>query len=506
MFSEQWQDIRYAACVLIAAPGFAIAAIISVGCGIGMGTTVYSQLDSFIFRPVPGIVDSPSLVAIRAAVSFPAYEAFRDKSEQYDDVAAYMGPIPMARNDSRPPVRLWGQFVTTNYFHTLATPAQLGRVFGAEEARRGIGPLAVISDKLWHEQWRAAPDVIGESVRLNGRLVTIIGVAAPGFRGASPLMSAADIWIPLTVDPAFAPELGSDVLNDRDASRFSVIGRLRPGVSAGEAEARLDTVLKQVADTTADDPGARGRRVVFVPGGRRLPLRDVDLPALIAVPAVLVGLMLWIACSNVGTMLVARAHARRMEIAIRLSVGANRWRLVRQLLTESVLLALGGGVLGFLIALWLRNWSARSMKDFAPGFVDLTFPLDWAAMLFTFFLSLLSGVMFGLAPALQATRGDLTQSLKPGSSWRLGGFRWFGTRNILVLQQVAGSLMLLLITGFVVLGIQRSSSVDPGCDTRNLYMMSVDPLRDGYAVEEAEDFLGKIRDRIKRMPGVADAK
>ncbi len=505
MLTQLWQDIRYAARVLIASPGFMIAAIVSVGCGIGMATTIFSELDSFIFRAVPGIINSPSLVAVRTPISFPAYEAFRDKSDQFADVAAYLGPVPMARNDSHPPVRLWGQFVTPNYFQTLGTKAQMGRLFGPDEARRGIEPVAVVSEKFWREQLGGSPDVVGKTVRLNGRLVNIIGVASEKFQGASPLMSAADIWIPLTVDPAFAPELGGDVLEDRDQSRFAVIGRLRDGVVQSEAEAKLDTILKQVADIKVDDPGKRGRQVVFVPGGRRLPVRDVDLPALIAVPTILVGLMLWIACSNVGTMLVARAHARRTEIAIRLSLGANRSRLIRQLMTESVLLATGGGVLGFLIALWLKNWSDRSMKDFAPGFVDFGFSIDWSALIFTFLLSLLSGVMFGLAPALQATRGDLTQSLKRGSTWRLAGFRRFGMRNMLVLQQVAGSLMLLLITGFVVLGIQRTSSVDPGFDTRNLYMMSIDPLRDGYSGETSEIFLTKVRDRVKRTPGVIDA-
>ncbi len=426
-FSQIWQDVKFAVRVLAGSPGLVLAAAISVGCGIGMGTTIFSQLDGFIFRPVPAINDSPSLVAMRGATSYPVYEAFADKSEQFSNLAAYMGPIPLARNDSHPSVRLWGQFVSPNYFDVLGTTAIQGRVFGPDETNRGIQPVVIISDRLWREQFGASAQIVGQTIRLNGRPVTIIGVAAPQFQGASPLMSLADIWMPVTVDPTFAPELANNILEDKKQNSFAIIGRLRPGVVSSQAEAKLDAILKQVSDIKGDDAAKRGRQVVFVPGGRRLPIRDADLPATLGVPIVLVGLMLWIACSNVGTMLVARAHARRKEIAIRLSMGANRIRLIRQLLTESLLLALLGGVVGIVIALWLQNWSASAMKDFTPDFMSFDYRLDWRALIFTFLLTLAAGLMFGLAPALQSTRGDLTQALKKGSTWHVAGFRWFGT-------------------------------------------------------------------------------
>jgi predicted permease len=442
---------------------------------------------------------------MRGATSYPVYEEFRDRSEQFSDVAAYLGPIPMARNDSHPPVRMWGQFVTPNYFEVLGTRTIFGRTFGSDEAARGIQPVAIISERMWREQLNASPQVVGQTIRLNGRAVTIVGVAAERFQGAAPLMSSADVWMPLTVDSAFAPELGGNLLDDKKRASFTIIGRLRSGVVPSEAEAKLDAILKQVSDIRSDDASKRGRQVVFVPGGRRLPIRDADLTAVLGVPLVLVGLMLWIACSNVGTMLVARAHARRKEIAIRLSLGANRSRLIRQLLTESILLAVAGGIVGIILALALQNWSANAMKDFTPDFVNLDYRLDWQALVFTFVLTLISGMMFGLAPALQSTRGDLTQSLKLGATWRLASFRRFGTRNLLVLQQVAGSLMLLLITGFVVLGIQRAASIDPGFETNNLFMMSVDPLRDGYSPNMTETWMSRIRERVKRLPGVVYA-
>jgi putative ABC transport system permease protein len=502
---ELWADARYAFRMLAASPVFTIAAIVSVGCGIGMSTSVFSQLDSFVFRPVPAIANSPELVALQNPVSFPAFEAIRDDSGQFSEAAAYMGPVPIALNDSHPPIRIWGQFVTPNYFEMLGVHTVLGRPFAVEETKRGIPPVAVVSEKLWRQQLGGTPDLVGRTVRLNGHPVAIIGVAAVDFHGASPMMSAADIWLPVTVEAAFAPELGDGVLEDRKKSVFSFIGRLRPGVDASAAQATIDTIIKQIADVRQDDPAARGRLAVLIPGGRRLPIRDKDLPAVVALPSILVGLMLWIACSNVGTMLLARSHARRREIAIRLSLGASRGRLIRQLLTECVILAVLGGAGGFCFAIWMQRWSANSMKDFAPSFVNFDTILDWKALAFTFVLSLVSGVLFGLAPAWQATRTDLTQSLKKGSTWAISGFRWFGTRNMLVLQQVAGSLTLLLITGFIVLGVQRTTSIDPGFDPRNLYMMSVDPLRDGYSDATTEEWFKGIRERVRRIPGVIDA-
>src|SRR5579884_1280302 len=205
IISDLWQDVKFALRVLTSSPGLVLAAAISVGCGIGMGTTVFSELDAFIFRPVSAIHDSPSLVAMRNPTSYPVYEQFRDKSDQFSDVAAYMGPIPLARNDSHPPVRVWGQFVTPNYFQMLGTTTILGRTFGKEEERRGIQPVAVISEKLWREQFNEMKDVVGSTIRLNGKPVTVLGIAAAKFQGAAPLTSAADIWLPLTTDPTFAP-------------------------------------------------------------------------------------------------------------------------------------------------------------------------------------------------------------------------------------------------------------------------------------------------------------
>jgi predicted permease len=235
-----------------------------------------------------------------------------------------------------------------------------------------------------------------------------------------------------------------------------------------------------------------------------IPLRDQDRAAASSFPAVLVGLMLWIACSNVASLLMARAAGRRKEIAVRLAMGASRSRLVRQLLTESIMLSLMGGVAGFLLAVW-SNSSMDWIRPMLPEFVNMRIVSDWTGLVFTIVLSTVTGALFGLAPALQATRQDIVTGLKVGPGMRLPGYRWFSTRNMMVLQQVSGSLVLLLMTGFIVIGVQRSAAPDLGFDPRHLCRMSLDPVREGYTAEGTRDFMGKLPERIRRLPGVKSA-
>ena len=247
-----------------------------------------------------------------------------------------------------------------------------------------------------------------------------------------------------------------------------------------------------------------GRRITLVAGGRLMPIRDEDLPVVMGFPLILVGVALLIACSNVGTLLLARGSARAREIAIRLSVGASRGRIVRQLITESTILALLGGVVGFAFAWWsisTTDW----IELMIPEYMTFELEISWAALLFTLGLSILSGILFGLAPALQAAKADVAPALKSGADMRMKKYRWFSMRNGLVLQQVAGSLMLLLLTGFVVLGFARSGNIELGFDVRNLYMMSLDPVRDGYSGEQAKEFFSRLPEQIRRIPGVRHA-
>ena len=491
---ELAQDTRYAMRMLARSKGLTIASIVSIGIGIGLTTTTFSQLESLILRDIPTVGNPDELVSSLRPVSYPDYEHFRDNSGQFSAIAAYIAPVPFVAKTNDQSSRVWGHLVTPNYFDVLQTGAVMGRTFAGPERVQGSPATVVVSHRFWRGRLGGDPDVVGSTLRINGYQVTVIGVAEEDFFGALPVLAATDIWLPTTMDSRIAPELGSDKLRDRDIAAFSVLGRLSPDVTRQGAEAALDAMIRQQEVDAGETDIREGRRITLVAGGRLIPIRDEDLPVMVGFPLILVGVALLIACSNVGTLLLARGSARAKEIAIRLSVGASRGRVVRQLITESTILALLGGVAGLAFAWWsisTTDW----IEPMIPEYMTFELEMSWAALLFT----------FGLAPALQAAKADVASALKSGADMRMKKYRWFNMRNGLVLQQVAGSLMLLLLTGFVVLGFARSGNVELGFDVRNLYMMSLDPVRDGYSGEQAKEFFSRLPEQIRRIPGVRHA-
>jgi len=498
------RDARYGARMLVAAPGFTMAAAACLGIGIGVVTSIFAELQSTIFKATPGVAAPASLVSFQAPVSFPDYEEYRDHSGQFESVSAFLAPVPFVLSVDGRPERIWGHIVTPNYFQVLGVSPVAGRLFGTEEARPGC-TAAVISHRLWMTRFGGRPELIGSTVRVNGQPVTILGVAGRDFGGATPLLAVADFWIPTTAPARIAPELEGDVLRDRGVKTFQVVGRLRPGITVTEAEAALDALARRL-EVAHDDPDRfrGGRRVTLLPGGRVYPIRDQDLPVVVALPAVIVGLILLMACGNVATMLVARGASRQKEIAIRLSLGAGRARLVRQLLTESALLALLGGVASLLFVVGAFSVLNR-FASILPDQMHFEIRADW----WTFFAALAttgaSALLFGLAPALQATRGAIVTALKSGVPLRLRAHGWLSLRNVLVVQQMAASLTLLLLTAFVVLGVQRSKSIKLGFEPGNLFLISIDPVRDGYTPRQAADLFAQLPDRVRRIPGVSRA-
>ena len=379
----------------------------------------------------------------------------------------------------------------------------LGRAFDETRQQRGGAPEAVVSYRFWQTQLASDPGAIGSTLRINGHACTVLGVAPPDFLGQSPMIFPADLWMPVTVDAAIAPELAGNALERRNLKMFHVVGRLQPGITTARVETELDAVTRQLEQEYADPQRNRpGQRVQLVPGGRVTPVRPQDLPKLTAFPIVLVGLILLLACSNVANMMLARASGRRREIAVRLALGASRARLVRQLLTESMLIAGGSGLLGLGLTLCLLRWSAQ-IKMPLPIPINVEITPDGRVLFFALILTLLTGLAFGLVPALQATRQDLTPALKEGGAANLQRYRGLSLRNGLVLAQVSASLMLLLLTGFMVLGFHRTSGIDPGFNPRNLYLISLDPMRDGYSGEQSAAFFQKLSDRVKGLPSVA---
>jgi putative ABC transport system permease protein len=346
----------------------------------------------------------------------------------------------------------------------------------------------VIGHNLWQLRFGGDPRIVGLGIRINGQPLEVIGVAQPGFVGASPTTAMAEIWIPTTAPARIAPELAASA--ERRSANFSVIGRLAGGVSYAQAEQALEPVVRQL-EQIHNDPNkdSKERRVRLLPGGRMFPVRDEDLPRAMGFPFLLVALVLLMACGNVANLLLARSVPRRREMAVRLSPGAGPGRIVRQLVTESMLLSLIGAVGGVVLAIWFTS-VIGSTRPMLPSYVHFETRLDWRSLLMAALIAAGSSFVFGLIPALRSSRTNVHAGLTSRSASGAGGRRWFNMRNVLVFQQVAVSTVLLLLTGFVVVGWQRSAGVELGFEPANLYLVNLDPVRDGYSPVRRRNFSG----------------
>lgn len=505
--SEMRGDMRYGARALRKSPGFALVGILSMGLGIGLSTNVYSTKWATLFRTLPGAANASRLVMIQAAAddlapeSYYYIEQFREQKSQFTGVAAFEFGIPfnvtVQGNLNAKPERVFGQLVSPDYFAVLGVQAQRGRVLDAAEDRTGDANI-VISDRFWRTRLNESPNAVGQVLRLNGQIATIVGIAPKDFHGAMGVIPA-ELFVPITAPAAIAPELGNDVLHQRKAREFLALMCLAPGVTIDSAEAALDAITRRLDEQDSLLPMRtdKGRSVTLVSAGTNVPIPRKIKPALIGFFVALMGLVIALACMNLANMLMARGANRRKELAVRLSVGASRFRLVRQMMAEGILLSMLGGIAGFMFAYGLQALT----RHFTP---PMTVPvvrspgLDWRSGVFAFGVALLCGIGFTLAPAWQATKTDLAPALKEGSALALPGYRRLGLRNLLMVTQVAASLTLLLMTGFLVIGISRSSSVETKFDPSTMYMMSLDPVRDGYTPQKTEDLFEKLPGALKR--------
>ncbi len=501
--SELRGDVRYALRRLIQSRGFALVGILSMGLGIGLTTTVYSSKWQLISRDLPGAAHARRLVMPDKAVSYYDVEHYRAEHALFAGVAAFQIRIPfnvtLPGDASGKPQRVFGQLVSSDYFSVLGVRPQRGRLLDAAPDRPGDPPVVVITDRFWRNRLNAASDVLGRTVRLNGHPATIVGITPTDFNGALAI-PPAELFVPITAPAALAPELGNDVLHQRHAKEFLAMICLAPGASIESAEAGLEAITRHLdaQDTSLPAHRDKGRRMTLVPAGTMVPIPRTVRPVIAGFFVVLIALIMAIACMNLANMLLARGANRRKEIAIRLSVGASRSRLVRQMMSEGILLSLLGGTAGFALAYWLSVLNSQ-VNPASGEQTDLT--LDWGAAVFAFALAILCGIGFSLAPALHATKADVAPALKQGSALQLPGYRRFGLRNVLMVVQVAGSLMLLLITGFLVLGISQVSSVQTRFDPHTMYLLSLDPVRDGYAPEKAQALFEQLPRRLKATGG-----
>jgi predicted permease len=510
--SEVRGDIRYAWRGLRKSPGFALVGIVSMGLGIGLTTNVYSSKWQVLFRELPA-ANAKDLVMFQesadgdlAPVSYYYVEQYRQQKKLFTGAAAFQTGVPFNttfQDDvTAKPQRIYGQLVSADYFSVLGVQPQQGRVLSPELDKAGDAPVVVITDRFWRNRLNSSPDAVGQVLHLNGQPAIIVGITPKGFNGALSI-NPSELFVPITAPAALAPELANDVLHQRHAKEFLAILCMAPGVTVDSAEAALDAITRRLdEEDTASLPRIdKGRRITLLSAGTRIPMPRKLKPALIGFFGALMGLVITLACMNLANMLMARSANRRKELAIRLSVGAGRFRIVRQMISEGILLSMLGGIAGFALAYLLSVLNTH----FAPPLtlpIESNFLLDWHAGAFAFGLAIACGIGFSLAPALQATKADLTPALKEGSALRLPGYRRLSLRNILMVVQVAASLMLLLMTGFLVMGISKSSGIETKFDPKTMYLLSLDPVRDGYSAEKSQALFEKLPELLKNSGAV----
>lgn len=500
------QDVVYALRMLAKSPGFTAVALLSLGLGIGMCCAVLAECQAIV-GPAPGLRDPATLATfIWTQVSYPYFERYRDARQTVASAAAVMGPVPFAVAFNGDKIaraeRVSGHLVSPEYFTTLGVTPAAGRVFGPETEKPGLAPVVVVSDRFWRTHLGADPHAVGRSLRLNGSMATIVGIGPRDFLGIWP-QSPADLFVPVTCGVSLAPELSGDPLHRTDREIFRVVFRLAHGVTLPAAEAALDSMTRLLDRETGARHGRdrKGRVVRLMPAGTVGYARPEQHALVDTFNVVLWALVLSLVCANLAGLLLARGSQRRREIAIRLSVGASRARLVRQFLTESVLLSFGGGLAGIVLAYWITHvLSSLPLPSQIP--LEFNCRIDLHVLAITLAIALAAGITFGLAPALYATGTDIGVTLKQGAQAPLRGYRRFGLRNLFVVAQMAASLMLLLITWFVALAFLSTARVDTGVEVANLNLVSLDPVRDGYSPEAAAALFANLPGELSRIDGV----
>jgi predicted permease len=502
------QDLRYAGRMLRRSPGFTIAAALSLALGIGANTAIFSLVNAVLFARLP--VEAPErLVRLYTsdarnpgynATSFPNYRDYRAQaSSVLADVAAYdWAPLSLASGGE--PEFLFGQIVTANYFDVLGVRPALGRGFLPDEDQHSV-PVAVLSHGLWQRRFGSDPGIVGRNVEMNGMAFTVVGIAPAAFTGLD-VGARPELWLPMGLHARVITN-DAEAYDDRRTLQFNVFGRLRDGVGIEQAAAAVKTVGERLA--AAYPAENKDRYGTLVPLGLATLDGDTRQMARLAAGVLMtvVAFVLLIACANVANLLLGRASARRREVAVRLSLGATRGRLVRQMLTESALLSTVAGVLGLLVGSW-GYALLLGLRPESPVAFDLTGRLDPRVLAFTLAVAVASGVLFGLVPALQATRAELASDLKErgeGSGGRAGN----RVRNTLVVSQVALSLVALAGASLFARSLDSARRLEPGFDAERLALASVHLGAQGYSQERGLTFYREALERVGTLPGVESA-
>ena len=534
------QDLKYGLRVLGRNRGFTVVAVLTLALGIGANTAIFSLIDAVMLRGIP-VQDPTQLVVMRwmahkqpdrngtssfgdcdwrtdeknpsgCSLPYPFYAQVREQKDVFAGVTAFAGPAQLVLSGNGLARMAKGALVSGDYFATLGVKTVAGRTLGPQDDLPSAAPVAVLSYAYWQTAFAGDSAAVGRTILLNNVPFTIVGVAEPSFTRLTP-GKTQDLFLTISMLPRLNIPWG----NDRDIHAANtwwlvVLARLKAGVSRGQAQAAATLIFRnqmlhgaKPASKEADDP-----RIALVPAQDALSGERISFSQPLYVLMCAVGLVLLIACANVAGLLLARASARQKEMAVRLALGAGRWTIVRQLLTESVTLSVAGGALGVLFA----TWGVRVMTSSAVlGSTDNPFPFavepDWRMLAFTISIALFTGVLFGLAPAYRSTRFSLTPALKENSTTLIGGGKNAGRRwrldRALVVVQVGLSMIVLVGAGLMVRTLQNLHSINPGFDTRNVLLFSIDPTLQKYTDAQIQTLYQNVQDRVSALPGVISA-
>ena len=518
------QDLKYAFRTLGKNPGFTIVAIITLALGIGANTAIFSLTDQVLLRLLP--VERPKeLVVLRSpgpspgrnwndgpggtSFSYPAYKDLRDQNQVLAGlVARFSTQVSVVAQGSSELAT--GELVTGNYFSVLGVQPAMGRVFGAEdETAPGANSVVVLSHGYWKRRFGLDPNILNKQLVVNGHSLTVVGVSRAGFSGVQ-VGQVPDVFIPITLKAQMTPNW--DGLADRDDHWLAMIGRLKPGMTISRAEAGIAPTYHAMLET--ESPAKKqeskkrqeflDRKLILDPGSKGRPiLQSVAGGPLLALMG-MVGLVLLIACANLASLLVARGEARQREIALRLALGAGRWRLVRQLIAESLVLAVAGGAAGIMLASWTINLIVSAIPENTGG-SGLTAQLDYRVLIFAAAISILTGILFGLAPALRATRANIQTILKDQGSSVSAGRSNVRTRKFLLASQIALTVVLLAAAGLFAHSLLNLNRQDLGVRTDHVLQFSISPELIGYTPEQSVVLVERIRKNLEALPGVRAA-
>jgi predicted permease len=498
-------DLRYAFRMLRKNPGFTVVAVVTLALGISANTTIFSWINATLLNPIPGVSRPSEMVAVEmgraGSFSYPDFLDLRERGNSFADLTAFAFAPASLTGDGKPQ-RIWATMVTANYFGELGVKPALGRGFLAGEDKSPNGAaVAVISDRLWRSRFGADPAIIGQTIHLNTHPLTIVGVTPPVFQGSTSGLRF-DLWVPLPSAQHLA-ESGKELLESRGNTWLNVLGRLNSGRSREQAQSEATLLFQQIAEQFPDSH--RGvNQVTLYPLWRAPNGANSFFSTLLPILMGIAGVVLLLACSNVANFLLLRGLSRQKEISIRLSLGAGRFRLIRQLLVENILLSLAAGA----IALPVTVWTSRKFMDFAPTTdipIWISVSVDRRVLIATLIIALASGILFGILPALRASGMNPASVLKDESGALAGGRRKAQLSSGLAVAQVALSLIMLVSAGLFVRSFHATQHFDPGFNPKNVLLQSYDLFPNGYTQAEGMTFDRQVLEGVEAVPGVVSA-